>query len=126
MAALAKCPRCELNYVRPGEKYCPVCQREMKGLDDQHEHTEICPVCGIRPVLPHTELCAQCTREQKALETPIDDTYDGTTEELLNEVDDLDRLDDLEIIEEEDDEEMMVLKEELAGELLDEEEEEEI
>jgi hypothetical protein len=103
MAALVKCPRCELNYVRPGEKYCLVCLRELKGLDDRHEHVELCPVCGERPVAPGEELCAQCMREQKSLEVQVDDHFDGPTEELLSEVDDLDDLEELEIVEVEED-----------------------
>ena len=35
--ALKKCPRCEINYVREGEKYCDVCKRYRKGEVDTEE-----------------------------------------------------------------------------------------
>jgi hypothetical protein len=28
---LIKCPRCELNYIQEGEKYCKVCYRGDEG-----------------------------------------------------------------------------------------------
>ena len=32
MKKYVQCPRCELNYITtPGDKYCKVCMREMKG-----------------------------------------------------------------------------------------------
>ena len=65
--ALVKCPRCELNYMKEGEKYCTVCAREMRGVDDSHEHVEICLVCGERPAQPGSELCSQCLREHKRI-----------------------------------------------------------
>ena len=34
---LVKCPRCELNYIQEGEKYCKVCYRELKGEQHQEE-----------------------------------------------------------------------------------------
>ena len=30
-----KCPRCELNYIREEEQYCPVCKREMRGEEQE-------------------------------------------------------------------------------------------
>jgi len=61
---IIKCPRCELNYIREGEKVCRVCAREMKvGLADTEETVELCAACGENPALPGKDLCAKCLRE---------------------------------------------------------------
>ena len=60
--ALKKCPRCELNYVREGEKYCDVCKREMKGEKHQ-EDIELCTVCNEAPALPGKDVCLFCLKE---------------------------------------------------------------
>ena len=67
--ALHKCPRCELNYAKDGEKYCDVCKREMKGEEDIEILHDTCPECGERPVVPGEELCVLCLRERKRQET---------------------------------------------------------
>ena len=90
---LVKCPRCELNYMKEGEKYCKVCAREMRGLDDTHEHLELCVVCGVRPAQLGSELCVECLREHKMMEDLNEDPYvdlADPAEEALHEVDDLD------------------------------------
>ena len=69
-----KCPRCELNYIREEEQYCPVCKREMKRaqargrhVDDETEEDEVimCTECGEAPAVRGSELCSACLREQK-------------------------------------------------------------
>ncbi|MBE5760877.1 MAG: hypothetical protein E7334_02630 [Clostridiales bacterium] len=65
--ALAKCPRCELNYVKPGEKYCTVCKRELRG-EDNSDTVEICTNCGERPALPGEDYCAVCLKEMSRTE----------------------------------------------------------
>ena len=35
-----KCPRCELNYIREEEQYCPVCKREMRGEEQDEEQSD--------------------------------------------------------------------------------------
>ncbi len=88
--ALVKCPRCELNYMKEGEKYCTVCAREMRGVDDSHEHVEICLVCGERPAQPGSELCSQCLREHKRIGEEDETFSDETPEEILDDTEDLD------------------------------------
>ena len=104
--ALVKCPRCELNYMQEGEKYCKVCIREMKGLDDTHEHVEMCIVCGERPARPGNELCSVCLSEHKSLAAENDDVYiediAESADEALHEVDELESLDGYEVMEEND------------------------
>ena len=57
-----KCPRCDLNYITPSEKYCKVCMREMKG-DNAHDEIEMCSVCSENPVLPGRDICLFCLKE---------------------------------------------------------------
>lgn len=93
--ALVKCPRCELNYMDDGEKYCKVCTREIRSLDDSHDHLELCVVCGERPAKSGSELCSQCIREHKSIATDDTDPYEelaDPAEEALHEVEDLDDL----------------------------------
>ena len=48
MKKYVQCPRCELNYITtPGDKYCKVCMREMKGEGGQDD-VEMCSVCVRR------------------------------------------------------------------------------
>ena len=52
MKKYVQCPRCELNYITtPGDKYCKVCMREMKGEGGQDD-VEMCSVCNENPALP--------------------------------------------------------------------------
>ncbi len=59
---LVKCPRCDLNYITDGQKYCKVCMREMKGekLDDE---VELCSICNEAPALPGKDVCLFCLKE---------------------------------------------------------------
>lgn len=59
---LVKCPRCDLNYIQEGEKYCKVCFREMKGEQAQDE-MELCSVCNAAPALPGRDVCLSCHKE---------------------------------------------------------------
>ena len=88
---LEKCPRCELNYVRPGEKLCEVCKREMRGVQEPEETLELCPECGEHPVVAGEEYCVYCLREHKLQEgrtlvqddsDPEDDTLEEPSELL--------------------------------------------
>lgn len=62
---LKKCPRCELNYIREGEKYCDVCKRYMKGESDTDAAAGACVECGDRPAVRGNDLCAICLREAR-------------------------------------------------------------
>ena len=59
---LIKCPRCDLNYIREGEKYCKVCLQELKG-DNRQEEVELCSICNEEPVLPGKDICLFCLKE---------------------------------------------------------------
>ena len=57
-----KCPRCELNYIREEEQYCPVCKREMKG-ESHDDPFELCSICNENPVMPGKDVCYACYKE---------------------------------------------------------------
>ena len=59
---LRKCPRCELNYITPREKYCKVCLREMRG-SSRRDETELCSICNEQPALPGRDVCLFCQKE---------------------------------------------------------------
>ena len=59
---LQKCPRCELNYIRDGEKYCKVCLREMKG-EDKKDEIEMCTICNENAAIPGKDVCLFCLKE---------------------------------------------------------------
>ena len=71
-----KCPRCELNYIKEEEQFCPVCKREMKG--ESHEDPfELCSICNENPVMPGKDVCLICykemTQQQGQHDTAIDE-----------------------------------------------------
>ena len=59
---LAKCPRCELNYLSAKETICKVCYREIHGRLPTEE-VEICSTCNESPALPSKDVCLYCLRE---------------------------------------------------------------
>ena len=66
--ALRKCPKCELNYLRPGETICHVCASAMKRkkpVPVEEEEVVMCSNCGEAPAVKGHDLCEECLREQK-------------------------------------------------------------
>ena len=72
---LVKCPRCDLNYITEGEKYCKVCLREMKGEQTKDE-LELCSVCNEAPALPGKDVCLFCLKEMNSDSVHSDDNQD--------------------------------------------------
>ena len=68
---LVKCPRCDLNYIQEGEKYCKVCFRELKGEQAQEE-MELCSICNASPALPGKDVCLSCLKEMQQGSTDDD------------------------------------------------------
>ena len=64
---LTKCPRCELNYITDGEKYCKVCRLEMKG-EPVRDEIEMCTMCGEHPAMPGKDVCLFCMKEMSGVE----------------------------------------------------------
>jgi len=110
--AIRRCPRCELNYTRPGEEFCSVCMSEMKSRKKEvEEQLDICPECNENMVVPGQELCKLCLLERRRVEMaekPKDEDVD-TIAASLNDT----RLPNMEEIPL-DDEEMDELGEELG------------
>jgi len=79
--AMQKCPRCELNYILDGEKYCTVCRREIKG-EQERESFEMCSVCNENPALPGKDLCIFCLKELGRANAQGGDELAGETGEL--------------------------------------------
>lgn len=81
---LVKCPRCELNYIQEGEKYCKVCYREMKG-EPSHEEMELCSICNEAPALPGRDVCLSCLKEmnQNAGDDSTDDPVEAVDESAI-------------------------------------------
>ena len=61
---LVLCPRCELNYMADTDRYCKVCQREMKSGSTE-EDVELCTICNESPCLPGRDVCMFCLKEMK-------------------------------------------------------------
>lgn len=70
-----KCPRCELNYIREEEQYCPVCKREMKG-ETHDDPFELCSICNENPVMPGKDVCLLCYKELSQQQGLCDDSVD--------------------------------------------------
>ena len=70
-----KCPRCELNYIREEELYCPVCKREMKG-EAHDDPFELCSICNENPVMPGKDVCYMCYKEMNQQQGLRDDAIE--------------------------------------------------
>ena len=70
------CPRCELNYIKKSDKYCPVCKREMhlvEASEDDIGDLELCPICKINFVQSDQEICDSCRQELGIEANPEDE-----------------------------------------------------
>ncbi len=63
--ALRKCPKCEVNYLRPNETLCQVCASSLKHKKPVEEEVIMCSNCGEAPAVKGTDLCEECLKEQK-------------------------------------------------------------
>ena len=95
-----KCPRCDLNYITPSEKYCKVCMREMKG-DNARDEIEMCSVCSENPVLPGRDICLFCLKEMSA-QTSTTSSHNDTNDSeepvdtrALTDLDDVSSMDEI-------------------------------
>ncbi len=75
--AIKKCERCDLNYVKDGEKYCKVCKKLLDGENTKTPKAELCPSCGERLVAKGYELCRVCLADMMdTVETLEDENSD--------------------------------------------------
>ena len=92
-----KCPRCELNYIREDEGYCPVCKREMKG--ERHDDVELCSICNENPVIPGRDICIECLKEMNAQRQSNDeDTNEGEVDITMEDVTEMEDVAEMEEI----------------------------
>ena len=80
-----KCPRCELNFIREEEQYCPVCKREMRG-EEQDDYAELCSICNENPVMPGKDVCYACYKE---MSHQNDEDMEQQEESVTRESDDM-------------------------------------
>ena len=92
-----KCPRCELNYIKEEEQYCPVCKREMKG--EVHEDPfELCSICNENPVMPGKDVCMVCYKEMTQQQGLHDDTMDeNETPDVSIDMEDVSDMEEIEL-----------------------------
>jgi len=100
---LVKCPRCDLNYITDGQKYCKVCMREMKG-EDRSDEVELCSICNEEPALPGKDICLFCLKEMNKSNSTQESGNEPESVDASNigDMDDVSGMD--EIIPEEEDE----------------------
>ncbi len=92
---LEKCPRCDLNYIKPGEKYCKVCMREIKG-NKLEEEVELCSVCNENQALPGKDACFFCLKEiEKNPSSREDEDGDDKEEGNSLEIDSVSSMDEM-------------------------------
>ena len=60
--AIELCPRCKLNYVKPGMKYCKICMNDFKDIEE--DDGEVCPMCGENILEDGEDLCADCLEKR--------------------------------------------------------------
>ena len=80
---LTKCPRCELNYITPDQKYCKVCLREMKG-EGISEEVELCSICNEAPALPGKDVCLFCLKEMNQSNSEETEASEGESVDANN------------------------------------------
>lgn len=82
---LVKCPRCELNYMAPGETLCKVCFREVHHAE-LREEPELCSECNTERALPGKDLCLFCLQERKNSYGKLKVLGDGLVDLTLGDV----------------------------------------
>lgn len=109
------CPRCELNYMPIGEKYCDVCKAELgigeAGflLPDEEDESEarLCPICHTNYCEDGEDMCIECKKEQAAKGKPYESESDEwvDNEDVSSEIDEEDEIPIIGLDDEEEEEE---------------------
>jgi len=85
--AIELCPRCKLNYVKPGMKYCKVCMNNFKDIEDDGE---VCPVCGENILDEGEDICTSCLEDRIEMSGYAVDDEEAATEEDESDDDEFD------------------------------------
>ena len=103
MPKFVKCPRCDLNYMPVGEKYCKVCMEEVRG-DRGTEDVEMCSVCKEFPALPGRDVCLMCLKDMEG--TPSEEENEAQAAMIAAETEDEETTEDADAAEIPEDEEL--------------------
>ena len=80
--SVIKCPRCDINFIKEEDGYCPICIKEMKGEMPKEDTIDFCIECGENPAVLGEELCQECLKAQQlALEAVVDDKASAEEDE---------------------------------------------
>ncbi len=102
---LVKCPRCDLNYITDGQKYCKVCMRELKG-EARTDEVELCSICNEEPALPGKDVCLFCLKELNKSNSN-DDSMEETENVDASNIGDMDDVSSMDEIIPDDEDEMI-------------------
>ncbi len=81
---IKKCEKCELNYVKAGQKYCHVCQKLLNNKTKKIERAELCPSCGKRIAAKGKELCSICFFDMlDTIEKMEDENGDSIDQDIM-------------------------------------------
>ena len=100
-----KFPRCDLNYITDGQKYCKVFMRELKG-EGRSDEVELCSICNEEPALPGKDVCLFCLKEMNKSNSTEEATDEPESVDASN-IGDMDDVSDMDEIIPEDEDQMM-------------------
>ncbi len=109
--AIELCPRCKLNYVKPGMKYCKVCMRDFEDIESDGE---VCPMCGENLLDEGEDLCAECL--DKRMEMSKFTIEDDDIAEVTESDDEDDEMDGMRLVDLDDEETSEEVKEDFDTE----------
>ena len=86
-----RCPRCELNYIKKGQKQCSVCTAELNSRKDDFNidsELEICPICKANYISGDESMCSVCMSERDLSDENLEALSKDEWNEYVNEDED--------------------------------------